>query len=286
MNNPFGNSGFGNSGFGNSGFGNSGFGNNNQYGNSPFGNNGFGNNGFGNNNQYGNSPFGNYDETDQAILEAYDDMDIEEEGFGGLTSLPNQQPRRTLEFNPVVRNMSNRNDDSVMSLDEQQKRIDKQREMLIDRGLNPRDVYRTNQFGQNATNHGYSGSTYRDVVYDSNGNIVNNDPYRQWTPKGYKEHALRDLGRNRNLVRSAAHVYDQNIEWINQGRVTRNNPMVINGQERTVGDFLDMYEEARDSIPPPRPYTLGGKKSKKNRKTKGKKKQRRKTNKHRKKLKK
>ena len=166
-------------------FGNSGFGNNNQYGNNPFGNN----------NQYGNSPFGNYNQygndLDEAILEAYDDeIALQEEGFGGLTSLPNQQPRRTLEFNPVVRNMSNLNDDSVMSLDEQQQRIDKHREMLIGRGENPRDVYRTNQFGQNATNHGYSGSTYRDVVYDSNGNIIDNDPYRQWTPKGYKEHAL------------------------------------------------------------------------------------------------
>ena len=256
MNNPFGNSGFGNSGFGNSGFGNNNQYGNNQYGNSPFGNN----------NQYGN-------DLDQAILQAYPDvdmMDIQEEEYGDIASLPIQQPRRGVTFNPVARNLSDRNA-HVMSLDEQQQRIDKQREMLIDRGLKPRDVYRTNQFGQNVTNHGYSRSTYRDVGVDSNGNIVNNDPYRQWTPKGYKEHALRDLGRNRNLVRSAAHVYDQNIEWINQGRVTRNNPMVINGQERTVGDFLDMYEEARDSIPPPRPHTLGGKKSKKNRKTKSKK---------------
>ena len=145
---------------------------------------------------------------------------------------------------------------------------------------------RPNQLGQYATNHGYSGSTHRDVVYDSNGNIVNNDPHGLWTPKDYKKHALRDLGRNRNIVESTRDLYNQNRDWLNQGRVTRDSPMVINGIPSNVGAFMNMYENSELSIPPPRPHRLGGKKSKKNRKTKGKKKQRRKTNKHRKKLKK
>ena len=265
MNNPFGNNGFGNNGFGNSGFGN-----NNQYGNSPFGND----------NQYGN-------DLDQAILEAYDDeIALQEEGFGGLTSLRNQQPRRSVTFSPVARNLSNRNDGSVMSLDEQEQRIDQQRQMLIDRGLNPRNYMRTNKFGQNATNHGYSGSAYREVDYDPRGNIVNNDPYGQWIPEGYKKGALQDLRRNKNIVESTRDLYNQNIQWLNQGVVTRDSPMVINGIPSTVGTFIDMYENSQLSIPPTRPHRLGGKKSKKNRKTKGKKKQRRKTNKHRKKLKK
>ena len=256
MNNPFGNNGFGNNGFGNSGFGNS----------------GFGNSGFGNNNQYGNSPFGNYDDTDQAILEAYDDeMDLQEEGFGGLTSLPNQQPRRSVTFSPVARNLSNRNDGSVMSLDEQEQRINQQRQMLSDRGLNPRNYMRKNQDGQYATNHGYSGSTYRYVKYDANGNIIDNDPYGQWTPKGYKKRALQDLRRNENIVESTRDLYNQNIQWLNQGLVTRDSPMVINGIPSNVGAFIDMYENSQLSIPPPRPHRLGGKKSKKNRKTKSKK---------------
>ena len=276
MNNPFGNSGFGNSGFGNSGFGNSGFGNNNQYGNNQYGNSPFGNN-----NQYGN-------DLDQAILEAYDDddMDIQEEGFGDIASLPIQQPRRSVTFSPVARNLSNRNDDSVMSLDEQEQRIHQERQGLIARGLNPRDYMRRNQFGQNATNHGYSGSAYREVDYGPRGNIVNNDPHGLWTPKGYKERALQDLRRNENIVESTRPLYNQNRDWLNQGRVTRDSPMVINGIPSTVGAFMNMYENSESSIPSPRPHRLGGKKSKKNRKTKGKKKQRRKTNKHRKKLKK
>jgi hypothetical protein len=269
------NNSFGNSGFGNSGFGNSGFGNNNQYGNNQYGNSPFGNN-----NQYGN-------DLDQAILEAYDDdMDIQEEGFGDIASLPIQQPRRSVTFSPVARNLSNRNDDSVMSLDEQEQRIHQERQSLIARGLNPRDYMRRNQFGQNATNHGYSGSAYREVDYGPRGNIVNNDPHGLWTPKGYKERALQDLRRNENIVESTRPLYNQNRDWLNQGRVTRDSQMVINGIPSTVGSFMNMYENSKDSIPSPRPHKLGGKKSKKNRKTKGKKKQRRKTNKHRKKLKK
>ena len=248
MNNPFGNSGFGNSGFGN----------NNQYGN----------------NQYGNSPFGNYDETDQAILEAYPDvdmMDIQEEEYGDIASLPIQQPRRSVTFSPVARNLSNRNDDSVMSLDEQEQRIHQERQGLIARGLNPRDYMRRNQFGQNATNHGYSGSAYREVDYGPRGNIVNNDPHGLWTPKGYKERALQDLRRNENIVESTRPLYNQNRDWLNQGRVTRDSPMVINGIPSTVGAFMNMYENSESSIPSPRPHRLGGKKSKKNRKTKSKK---------------
>lgn len=227
-----------------------------------------------------NNPYGNNDAIDQDIADFYDEeYDLFDQG----NNLFNQQPRRNVTFQGVTRNLSNRNDNSVMTLDQQEEFRNLRDRETRSRGLNPRNVYRRNEQGQNATNHGYSGSVYREVDYDRYGNIVNNDPYGQWTSSGYKRYAQQDLQKSINFVRTAKPLYERYIHYLNNGIVSLDSPMEINGQQKTVRDFINMYEEHKEGIPEKQ---MPGGKSKKNRKTKRKKKQRRKSKKHRKKLKK
>jgi len=207
--------------------------------------------------------------TNKRIREHDQQIDQTDQDIHTYFGEPNDY-RTTLRFDPVVRNMSNPyDDDDAMPLDYQEERINEHVENLRDNDVVPTNKFmRRNEIGQDATNHGFSSSTQRDVEYGTDGSITNNDPYRLWTEPGAKAKAKDNLEQSKKLLEMAEPVYNKIITDISQGNASRDQPYVIQKLNvKTKGDFIDMYENLKLSIPPDRP-SRGGKKSKKNRTTK------------------
>jgi len=207
--------------------------------------------------------------TNKRIREDDQQIDQIDQDIYQFLGRPNDDPT-TLRFDSVVRNMSNPyDDDDAMPLDYQEERINEHVENLRDNNVVPTNKFmRRNEIGQDATNHGFSSSTQRDVEYGTDGRIIDNDPHRLWTEPGSKAKAKDNLEQSKKLLEIAEPVYNKIITDISQGNASRDQPYVIQKLNvKTKGDFIDMYENLKLSIPPDRP-SRGGKKSKKNRTTK------------------
>ena len=194
-----------------------------------------------------------------------------------------KKPKKKVNFG-LTRNLSIRGDNSsVMQIDDQEQYANKYsnilKELTHDLGINPKNYRRMNKDGEFATNHGYSGTTYRNVVFDDKGNIIDNDPDKLWTTSRDKKTAEIDLLKSINLVKNGRKLYNDIIETNLDDDIEIESP---DGIRTTVGEFKIMFNDSLDSIP--EKYMPGGKKSKKNRKTK--RKNKKKMNKSKKKSKK
>ena len=194
-----------------------------------------------------------------------------------------EKPKKEVKFG-LTRNLSIRGDDSsVIQIDDQEKYAneysEKLKKLADDLRINPKNYRRINKYGEFATNHRYSGSTYRDVVFDDKGNIIDNDPDKLWTTSRDKKTAEIDLLKSINLVKNGRKLYNDIIETNLDDDIEIETP---DGIRTTVGEFKIMFNDSLDSIP--EKYMPGGKKSKKNRKTK--RKNKKKMNKSKKKSKK